>query len=121
MSPTSNDSSRSSGSSPNDLPDDLVERVSQLDESEIRALVSYARSQLPQPPTVEDLLEERPGEEILDVEDDGAYTRVVKMQRCADGCEDCPHGPYLYHVRVEPHPGEDRSPSLHWEFLGPVR
>lgn len=121
MSPTSGNPSPSSGSGPDDLPDELAERVSRLDESELRELISYARSLLPRPPTVDDLLEERPGEEIIDVESEDAYTRVVKTQPCAEGCEDCPHGPYLYHVRVKPSPADGESPSLRWDFLGPVR
>lgn len=33
-------------------------------------------------------------------EHDG-YTEMAKRQPCADGCPDCPHGTYLYHVREE--------------------
>lgn len=112
--------SPSPSSSP-DLPTDLAERITRLSESELRTLISYAKSLLPQPPTVEELLEERPDEEILDVEDENGYTKVVKMQPCAYGCEECPHGPYLYHVRVERYPEDEVDPSLHWEFIGPVQ
>ncbi|NEU57856.1 hypothetical protein [Halorussus sp. MSC15.2] len=103
------------------LSDDLAERLSDLTESELRAVISHAESLLPRPPTVADLLEARPGEEILDVEERDGYTKVVKRQPCAQGCEECPHGPYLYHVRVEKHPEDGEGPSLHWQFLGPVR
>ncbi|UPW00374.1 hypothetical protein M0R88_17945 [Halorussus gelatinilyticus] len=106
-------------SSSGDLPADLVDRLAELDESELRAVLSYGRSLLPEPPTVEDLLEEC-GEELLDVEAKEGYTAVVKEQPCATGCDDCPHGPYLYHVRVEKHPEQGERPSLHWKFIGPV-
>ncbi|WP_321112276.1 hypothetical protein [Halorussus salinisoli] len=121
MSPNSADGSEPSRSSSRELPDDFGERLSQLDESELRAVISYAKSLLPRPPTVEDLLAERPGEEILEVEERDGYTKVVKRQSCAQGCAECPHGPYLYHVRVENHPEDTKGPSLHWEFIGLVR
>ncbi len=111
----------SSRSVPSELPDDLVEHLSRLDESELRAVISYSKSLLPRLPTVDDLLEERPAEEILEVEEKEGYTRIVKKQPCAHGCDDCPHGPYLYHVRVEPHPEDGESASLHWEFLGQIQ
>lgn len=101
-----------------DLPDDLRARLEELDDSELRAVRSYARALLPEPPTVPDLLEERPGEEILEVEELDEYARVVKTQPCVEGCDECPHGPFLYHVRVEDRPDDD--PSLHWVFVGPV-
>lgn len=118
MSPDPDGGPGSRGSSPPDLPDDLGNRLSHLTESELRAVISYSRTLLPEPPTVEDLLEERRGEEILDVEERDGYTKVIKKQPCACGCDDCPHGPYLYHVRVEPAPDEEESPSLHWGFIG---
>lgn len=104
-----------------ELPSDLEDRLADLDESELRAVVSYARTLLPETPPVEDLLEERPGEELLEVEDRDSYTKVVKTQSCVQGCEECPHGPFVYHVRVEKRPESDEGPSLHWTFVGPVQ
>jgi hypothetical protein len=121
MSSDSDDSTESSNSSSPSLPDELVERLSRLDESDLRAAISYAKSLLSPVPAVEDLLEERPGEEILEVENQDRHTKVVKMQPCAQGCDECPHGPYLYHVRVETYPSDGAEPSLHWDFLGLVR
>lgn len=108
-------------SPPPRLPDALADRLAGLSESELRAVVSYAKSLLPPPPSVEELLETQPGEEILGVEDHDGYTKVVKRQPCAQGCDECPHGPYLYHVRVEKNPTGDDSSPLHWEFLGRVK
>lgn len=114
------DSEQSSPSAPSRLPDALRDQLAELSESELRAVISYAKSLLPSPPSVEELLEERPGEEILEVEDQDGYTTVIKRQPCAHGCEECPHGPYLYHVRVEKKPENSDAPSLDWKFLGRV-
>lgn len=121
MSSNSDNHARSSDSSPSDLPDDLADELSQLTASELRAVVSYAKSLLPGLPTVEDLLEELPGEEIVEVEDENGYTKVVKRQPCVQGCAECPHGPYLYHVQVARSPEDGEQPSLHWEFIGYVK
>lgn len=61
-------------------------------------------------------IEPRPGEEIVRMVDEGTYTLVAKKQPCGDDCPDCPHGPYIYHVRSEEHP--DGKTRLHWIFLG---
>lgn len=121
MSPNTNSNPNYSPSSSPDLPDDLVEQLSNLDEFEIRDVISYAKSLLPATPTVEDLLEEREDEEILEVTEKTGYTKVIKKQPCAEGCDECPHGPYLYQVRVERYPENEAQPSLHWEFIGPVK
>lgn len=102
------------------VPEDLSERLSELDESQLRNVASYVRSLLPPPPDVTDLLEERQGEKIHRVTPESGYTAVVKSQQCPEGCADCPHGPYLYHVRAESSSPEDEGPTLHWEFIGPV-
>lgn len=119
MSPEPEDSSPSP---PAALPDGLGDRLAGSSDSELRAAIAYAKSLLPSTPTVEELLEERPDEEILEVDERDSYTRVVKRQPCATGCDECPHGPYAYHVRVEKRPEETGEPyTLHWEFVGPVK
>ena len=99
--------------------DELQARVDALDESEVRALVDYGRRRLRElQDPVSAHLEPRPGEEFVEVTEREAYTEVVKREPCAEGCRDCPHGPYLYHVTEERHP--DGSKHLHWASLGPV-
>lgn len=113
------DSSDSSSTPPPALPEELAEILGTLDVAELRAVIQYARSLLPTRPAPADMIEEQPGEEILDITEHGSHTTVVKMQPCVDGCDGCPHGPYLYRVRAEIHPRED-DPTLHWSFLGRV-
>lgn len=102
------------------LPDSLQSRLDSLTTSELRAVVSYARSLIPTHRTSEDILEEGPNEEIVEVIERNGSTEVVKKQPCAEGCSDCPHGPYLYRVQLQPTVEPDEAPSLHWEFLGRV-
>lgn len=63
-------------------------------------------------------IEPGPGEEIVRIGERPGYTMVVKRQPCAEGCRNCPHGPYLYHVREEPRP--EGGQKLQWTDLGPV-
>jgi hypothetical protein len=44
---------------------------------------------------------------------------MAKRQPCADGCPDCPHGTYLYHVREEKL--LDGDTNHHRTFLGEVQ
>lgn len=102
---------------PDEVPAGLVAGLQDLDESELRAVIDYARARIDQlHPTVTDRIEEGPGEELLSVEDRGAYTEVVKRQPCPAGCSDCPHGPYLYHVTEERR--SDGTTHLHWSYVG---
>lgn len=99
-----------------ELPAGLVSRLQDLDEAELRAVIDYARSRISAiHPSVSDRLEAGPNEEFVTVEDRGSYTEVVKRQSCPDGCPDCPHGPYLYHVTEEQRP--DGTSHLHWSYI----
>lgn len=102
------------------IPDDLESRLDALTASELRAVVDYVRSRIPTRRPPADGLEVGPDEELVEVIDRDGFTEVVKKHPCAEGCEECPHGPYLYRIRLQPSVSVDDSPSLHWEFLGRV-
>lgn len=106
--------------SPENVPDDLAARLAALDAAELRSVIAYAESLLPPAPKPRDLLEERPGEQILNVNEEDGHTEVVKEQPCVEGCENCPHGPYLYRIRVRPSVDDEGGPTLRWDFLGSV-
>ena len=101
-----------------ELPDDLATQLQEMDTATLQAVITYAQSLLPPTPSISEFLDEE-AENVVDVLDHDGYTTVKKMEPCAEGCEDCPHGPYLYRVRVERSPA-DGSPYLHWDFLGRV-
>ncbi|WP_458210461.1 hypothetical protein [Haladaptatus sp. NG-SE-30] len=109
---------RYSGSN-NGLPESIAEELAILDDVTLREVIDYAQTLLDErlPPKV--LIETAAEEEIVSISDRFGYTLITKTQPCADGCADCPHGPYLYRVRIE---GSvvGGNPALHWSFLGRV-
>lgn len=105
---------------PEDLPPEAVEVLDELNEAELRAAIDYARARKRDiHPRVTDQIEAHEGEELIRVEERDGYTEVVKKQLCSDGCDDCPHGPFLYHVREEQVP--DGESQLHWTYIGIVQ
>ncbi|MCL9815202.1 hypothetical protein [Natranaeroarchaeum aerophilus] len=104
---------------PNALPTAIVEAIEQLDKSELRAVIEYAQRRYEfEQLSVSDRIEAGPGEEIVRIEENPVYTTVVKRQPCGKDCEDCPHGPFLYHVQKVPRiEGESK---LQWRYLGTV-
>lgn len=101
------------------LPEDLVAELEGLQLHELREVVHYAQGRIRElQAPVSDQIEAAPGEEIHSTEERPEYTEVIKSEPCGDGCSNCPHGPYLYHVYEEVKP--DGSASLHWVFLGRV-
>lgn len=113
------DESESSSGPPPALGADLATMLESADVAELKAAITYAKMLLPTKPAPAELIEEQPGEEILEVTPHDSYTTVLKEQPCVEGCDDCPHGPYLYRVRADIHP-DDEEPRLHWSFLGRV-
>lgn len=105
---------------PIELASSLVERVDDLDEDELRALIDYAHERERYlHPTVTAQIEPGPGEEIVRIDEQEGYTEVVKREPCGENCSECPHGPYLYHVREVRGPGGETK--LNWNYLGLIR
>lgn len=97
---------------PDAVPSSVATELSQLDDESLRAVLDYGQILL------NTRIEAGPNEEIVSVEDHGTHTTVIKREDCADGCDDCPHGPYLYHIRSEEHVNGEKS--LHWVYIGEV-
>lgn len=97
----------------------VIEMLDDLSEAELRAVIDYAHDRQEFLHTgVADNIEPAPGEEIVSIDERAGYTEVIKREPCGESCEDCPHGPFLYHVREETRP--DGDTKLHWHYLGPV-
>lgn len=101
------------------LPPDLKADLYESEAAELQAICDYAADRLTDlRPSISEQIEPRPGEDIIEVIEHGSYTLVRKRQPCADGCEDCLHGPYLYRGRRETRP--NGTTKVHWSYLGPV-
>ena len=102
---------------PDDLPDDLVQLLTESSDQQLRAIVDFAQELLShRTPTTTDELEAREGEEIVQVDDDDGYKRVVVRRPEASGASE---GPFSYRVRWVP---EIKGEGGHyeWEYLGQV-
>mgnify|MGYP000067065706 CR=1 FL=1 len=104
---------------PEGLPSELVDALTGCSPEELRKAIVHAQELLRSRGDVEPAVDAESDEDVLSVTEHEGYTEVVKRFRCADGCDDCPHGPYLYHVTEEPQP--DGSRKAHWSFIGAVR
>ena len=103
---------------PEGLPDRLVAALTQLSADGLRKTIIHAQELLRAREERDSPVNPGPGEDILRVTEHDGYTEVVKRFRCTDGCDRCPHGPYLYQVREETHPGGDTHTN--WSFIGAV-
>lgn len=101
---------------PEGLPDALFEKLQELSDEELRKTVIYARELLVNEGEGSSTIEPRPGEDIIRISEHEGYTEVVKKIPCGKDCDECPHGPYLYHVHEETLPNGETE--LHWVFLG---
>ena len=104
---------------PEGLPPALVTQLKDSTPEELRKAIVHAQELLHYHQETELPVKAEARDDILRVTEHEGYTEVVKQFRCADGCDDCPHGPYLYHVTEEPQP--DGSRKVHWSFIGTVR
>ena len=102
----------------NSIPDAVADTVAEADDATLRAIVDFVQAELSDRREELHEIEPGPGEELVETSEEPGYTRVVLRQPCAEGCTDCPHGPYLYHVYAERQ--VDGSPSLHWSYVGRV-
>ncbi|SDG00264.1 hypothetical protein SAMN04488067_11281 [Halorubrum xinjiangense] len=104
---------------PEGLPPAVVDALTDCSPGELRKAIVHAQELLHYHGEAELPVSAEDREDIIRVTEHEGYTEVVKQFRCAEGCEDCPHGPYLYHVTEEPQP--DGSRKVHWSFMGTVQ
>ncbi|GGK64826.1 MULTISPECIES: hypothetical protein [Haloarcula] len=103
---------------PEGVPDKVATELPQLTPDELRNTIIYAQELLRFHDETDSPVEPGPNEEILRATKRDGYTEVVKRTTCAEECADCPHGPYLYHVKEETRP--EGGTKVRWMFLGEV-
>lgn len=101
---------------PEGVPTELAKGLEELSDDELRETIVYAQELLNTHEKRGFPIEPTPGEDILSITEKKRHTEVVKKIPCGEDCEDCPHGPYLYHVTEETLPNGETE--LHWKFLG---
>lgn len=103
---------------PEGLPPKLVKQLKNSTPEELRKAIVHAQELLHYHEETELPVDAEAGEDILRVTEHEGYTEVVKQYSCQEGCDDCPHGPYLYHVTEETLP--NGTHETHWSFIGRV-
>lgn len=103
---------------PEGVPAELAAELPRLTPEELRNTIIYAQELLRFHDETASPVEPGPGEDILRATERDGYTEVVKRAACAEGCDDCPHGPYLYHVKEESRP--EGGTKGRWMFLGEI-
>jgi hypothetical protein len=103
---------------PEGLPDEVVATLTDLPPEQLRLAIVHAQELLQINDETGPPIEPGPDEDILRMEERDGYTEVVKRVPCAAGCDDCPHGPYIYHVTEEPRP--EGGTHVHWSFIGRI-
>lgn len=99
------------------VPASVSESVRELSDHQLRELMDYCGALLQfHEQQLREEIEAGPGEELVRVEEREGYTEMVKRIPCGEDCENCPHGPYLYHVRTVP--DEEGGSHLSWRFIG---
>lgn len=96
---------------PESLPTDLVREVEGMDAGSLRGLIHYLQHLVDYRLTPEQQITAGEGEEIVDITEREGYTEVTKRMPCANGCDACPHGEYVYEVHRE-------GDHLHWSYIG---
>jgi len=84
---------------PEDIPEDLSAALRDSDNSQLREIIHYAQQLLREQPSLTDAVESRPGEDLVRIEDHGAYTIVV-VERPNETGE--ARGPFAYRIKWEP-------------------
>ncbi|WP_424005545.1 zinc ribbon domain-containing protein (plasmid) [Haloarcula salina] len=104
---------------PDDLSEELIQRIDALELPELKSLLSYIDQRINALRTsIEEEIEANAAGEILAIENHGAYAIVEKHPPDPDGDGVNTEITSLYHVQREAQP--DGLESLHWAYLGDV-
>jgi hypothetical protein len=101
---------------PENCPAELIAALEDSSDRELREIIEYAQQLLRDRSSITDAIESRHGEELVRVEDHGAYTIIV-VERPDETGE--ARGPFAYRVRWEPHI-DDEGGRYRWHYLGKV-
>lgn len=100
---------------PEDLPEEIIQALEASSDRQLREIIHYAQRLLREHPPLTDAIESREGEELVRINDHGAYTTVV-VERPEETGE--ARGPFVYRVQWEP--DIDDGGKYRWHYLGRV-
>lgn len=109
MSPTDTDHT-------DDVPEQIKRLLEDSSDSQLREIIHYAQQRLQEHPSLTDEIESRQGEELVRMEDHGAYSIVI-LERPDETGE--ARGPFAYRVKWVPNIGDDEG-QYRWHYLGKV-
>ena len=101
---------------PEDIPEELIAVLQNSADSQLREIINYAQQLLHEHLPITDAVESRHGEELVRVEDHGAYTIAIVVRPDEPGEA---RGPFAYGVNWEPSI-EDEGGRYKWHYLGNV-
>ena len=102
--------------SPEDVSEEVTTALEGSSDSQLREIIHYAQQLLRDHPPLTEAIEAREGEELVRMEDHGAYT-VVIVERPDETGE--ARGPFAYRVKWEPDI-DDGDGQYKWHYLGKV-
>jgi hypothetical protein len=98
------------------VPAMVATALEESSDNQLREIIHYAQALLREQPPLTDEIESREGEELVRIEDHGAYTIVVVRRPEATGEA---RGPFAYRVKWEDFPGNEDG-KYRWHYLGRV-
>ena len=94
----------------------MITALDDCSESQLREIINYAQRLLREHPALTDAIESRGEEELVQMEDHGAYTIAV-VERPNESGE--ASGPFAYRVNWEP-ATDGGDGQYRWHYLGKV-
>lgn len=101
---------------PEGLPGELAASLAECSDRQPLEVVHDTQHPLSEPPSLTDAVEAREDEELVRIEDHGAYEAVIVERPGATGEA---HGPFAYHVRWKPDV-DGEGGRYQWQYLGRV-
>ena len=99
------------------LPNSLIERLDSLEVPELETVDHYVEQRIESLRTpIEEEIMASDSDDIIDVEDNGAYALVWKRIPPVEKSGVDTDTVSIFHVNREKHP--DGEESLHWDYLG---
>ncbi|PSP78065.1 hypothetical protein BRC81_08390 [Halobacteriales archaeon QS_1_68_20] len=99
---------------PEEVPDEVLRTLEGSSDRQLREIIHYAQHLLRDHAPLTEAIDERDGENLVRIDEHGAYKTVVVERPNATGEA---RGPFAYHVQWEPAIDGDGG-RYNWRYLG---